>query len=178
MRAESHMAKAAAGKNLVQLLLERAANPENVAARHKKNGAWQDASWAQIVDDVKSLSAALVAEGVKQGDRVAIFAGTSLQWVITDLAISAAGANTNRRNVIRGCGNVSIGVSITSSLYSSKSISSGRADQRPRFAARPCRDSISCNSASSRSGGVFVSIVAAAFKNSPCPAGPPTGLLR
>ncbi len=94
MRAESHMAKAAAGKNLVQLLLERAAHPENVAARHKKNGVWQDASWAQILNEVKELSAALVGEGVKPGDRVAIFAGTSLQWVIADLAISAAQAIT------------------------------------------------------------------------------------
>ena len=37
---------------------------------------------------------ALAALGVKPGDRVAIFAATSLNWVITDLAINAAGAIT------------------------------------------------------------------------------------
>ena len=93
MRAQTQVAKAA-GKNLLQLLLERTAHPEHVAARQKKNGVWQDASWAQILEEVKKLSAALVAEGVKPGDRVAIFAGTSLQWVIADLAISAACAIT------------------------------------------------------------------------------------
>ena len=32
----------------------------------------------------------MVARGVKPGDRVAIFGATSLQWVVCDLAISAA----------------------------------------------------------------------------------------
>ncbi len=94
MRAESQLEKAAAGKNLVQLLLERTVQSQTVAAKYKKNGVWQDMSWSQILEEVKTLSAALVAEGVKPGDRVAIFAGTSLQWVIADLAISAASAIT------------------------------------------------------------------------------------
>ncbi|MGA9523995.1 MAG: long-chain fatty acid--CoA ligase, partial [Myxococcaceae bacterium] len=94
MRAESQLEKAAAGKNLVQLLLERTAHSKSVAAKYKKDGVWKDMSWSQILEEVKNLSAALVAEGVKPGERVAIFAGTSLQWVVTDLAISAAGAIT------------------------------------------------------------------------------------
>ena len=53
-------------------------------------------------------------------------------------AISAAGSSTNRRNDIRGCGSVSIAVSLTSLPYSSMSISSVRGAQRsPRCAAVP-----------------------------------------
>jgi long-chain acyl-CoA synthetase len=88
-------ASAAAGagtkKNLVELVLYRAQqDASKAAATHKKDGKWQDVTWGQILQEVKTLSAALVAQGVKPGDRVAIFAGTSLRWIICDLAISAA----------------------------------------------------------------------------------------
>ncbi len=91
MRAESQMAEASA-KTLVQLLVERAKEPAKVAARHKRGGVWQDVTWGQILEDVKKVSAGLVAEGVKPGDKVAIFGGTTLQWVVCDLAVSAAQA--------------------------------------------------------------------------------------
>jgi long-chain acyl-CoA synthetase len=80
--------------NLVQLLEERAKEPSKIAARHKKDGAWHDVTWGQILEDVRTLAAGMVAEGLKPGERVAIFAATSLQWVIVDLAISAAGGVT------------------------------------------------------------------------------------
>ena len=100
MRAENQMAApatAAGGSqegNLVQLLVQNARNASKVGATHKKDGRWQDITWAQILEEVKTLSAGLVALGVKPGDRVAIFANTSLQWIICDLAISATQAIT------------------------------------------------------------------------------------
>src|SRR5512140_1030071 len=100
MRAESLMtvpAPAATGattKNLVELLIQRAQEPSKIALTHKKDGKWQEVSWGEVLQQVKTLSAALVAQGVKPGDRVAIFAGTSLQWLVCDLAISAAQAVT------------------------------------------------------------------------------------
>ncbi len=99
MRAESQMAEpspaASAGtKNLVDLLIERAKESSKVSVTHKQDGRWQDVSWGQVLDEVKILSEGLVAQGVKPGDRVAIFAGTDLQWVVCDLAISAAQAIT------------------------------------------------------------------------------------
>ncbi|MFL5344614.1 MAG: AMP-dependent synthetase/ligase [Hyalangium sp.] len=100
MRAESSMtapAPAAAGaatKNLVELLIHRAQESSKVAVTHKKDGKWQEVSWSEVLQQVKTLSAALLAQGVKPGDRVAIFAGTSLQWLVCDLAISAAQAST------------------------------------------------------------------------------------
>jgi long-chain acyl-CoA synthetase len=99
MRAESQMpvpTPAAAGnKNLVELLIHQAQTaPSKAAVTHKKDGKWQDVSWGEVLQQVKTLSAALVAQGIKPGDRVAIFANTTLHWVVCDLAISAAHAVT------------------------------------------------------------------------------------
>ncbi|NOJ80879.1 AMP-dependent synthetase/ligase [Myxococcus xanthus] len=97
MRAENQVAASATAggdATLVQLLIQRAKNASTVGASHKKDGRWQDVTFAQFLDEVKALSAGLVAQGVKPGDRVAIFANTSLQWLICDVAISAAQAIT------------------------------------------------------------------------------------
>ncbi|RKH19893.1 long-chain fatty acid--CoA ligase [Corallococcus sp. CA047B] len=95
MRAESQVttAPAASGtqeQNLVQLLVQRAQNASKVGVTHKKDGRWQDVTFAQVLEDVKGLASGLIAQGVQPGDRVAIFANTSLQWIVADLAISAA----------------------------------------------------------------------------------------
>ncbi|HZA13465.1 MAG TPA: long-chain fatty acid--CoA ligase [Myxococcaceae bacterium] len=82
----------ASKRTLLQLLLERAVQPDRIAAKQKRNGVWEDATWGRVLEEVRKLSAALVAEGIRPGDKVAIFAATSLQWVICDLAIGAARA--------------------------------------------------------------------------------------
>ncbi len=51
-------------------------------------------TWSTILAEVRRLSAALLGQGIKPGDRVAIFAGTSLRWCVVDLAVSAARAVT------------------------------------------------------------------------------------
>jgi long-chain acyl-CoA synthetase len=95
MMAETQLATPAAPvRNLVELLLQRAQTPAKVAASWKTGGRWEDVTWGRILEDVKALSAGLIARGVKPGDRIAIFADTSLQWVVCDLAISAAQAIT------------------------------------------------------------------------------------
>lgn len=99
MRAENQVAPSASAAgaqegNLVQLLIQRAQNASKAGVTHKKDGRWQDVTFGQVLDDVKALSAGLVAQGVKPGDRVALFANTSLQWIIADLAITAAQAIT------------------------------------------------------------------------------------
>src|SRR6186997_460095 len=81
-------------KNLVELLLSRVKQNRGPAAQHKTAAGWVDVSWGDVLEQVKRLSNALVGWGVKPGDRVAIFGGTTLQWVVTDLAISAARAIT------------------------------------------------------------------------------------
>ncbi|MDY7224830.1 AMP-dependent synthetase/ligase [Hyalangium rubrum] len=99
MRAERQMvesapATGAGAKNLVELLIQRAQEASKVSITHKKDGKWQEMTWGQVLQEVKVLSSALIAQGVKPGDRVAIFSGTGPQWVVCDLAISAAQAVT------------------------------------------------------------------------------------
>src|SRR6266852_255261 len=95
MRAEKQVAvPTGGGDNLVELLVRRAQDRSSVAAVQKRAGRWEDVTWSAILEQVKKVSDGLVAEGVRPGERVAIFAGTSLQWVICDLAISAARAIT------------------------------------------------------------------------------------
>ncbi len=81
-----------AERNLVEMLLARVKDRTSAAARHKVDGRWVDVSWATVVEKVKAVSNGLVASGVKPGDRVAVFAATSLTWVVTDLAIAATRA--------------------------------------------------------------------------------------
>ena len=90
MRAEQQMAPVAAQQNLVALLLARASRPDVVGATVYEGGGWKSVTWGAIRDEVRRLSAALVGYGVKPGDRVAVFAATSLRWCIVDLAVSAA----------------------------------------------------------------------------------------
>jgi len=94
VRAEQQMAPATAQQNLVSLLVARAARANVVGATGFEGGAWKDFTWGAILAEVRRLSAALVGHGVKPGDRVAVFAATSLRWCVVDLAVSAARAIT------------------------------------------------------------------------------------
>lgn len=58
----------------------------------KREGVYQPVAWRQAHQAVQSLAAGLIARGIQPGDRVAILAENSYNWVITDLAILHAGA--------------------------------------------------------------------------------------
>jgi len=95
MRAEDALQGAGTrAETLVDLLLARAQEPSKVAATHKSDGEWRDVTWGEILERVKKVSAGLTASGVRPSDRVAIFAATSLDWIICDLAVSASLAVT------------------------------------------------------------------------------------
>ncbi len=51
-------------------------------------------TWAQVGEQAKAIAAGLHTLGVGAEDRVAILAGTSLDWVLADLGIMCAGAAT------------------------------------------------------------------------------------
>jgi long-chain acyl-CoA synthetase len=55
---------------------------------------WQSLTWAQTGDRVTRLAAGLVSLGIQSEERVAIASGTRLEWILSDLAINAAGAAT------------------------------------------------------------------------------------
>ena len=96
MRAESQVASSATSAGtLLHLLQERASRtPTQEAATHKKFGKWTHVDWETILGDVRHLTAALVARGIQPGDRVAVFADSSLPWCVADMAICAARAIT------------------------------------------------------------------------------------
>ena len=96
MRAESQVASSpTSAGTLLHLLQERASRtPSQDAATHKRFGKWTHVDWETILGDVRHLSAALVARGIQPGDRVAIFADSSLPWCVADMAICAARAIT------------------------------------------------------------------------------------
>ena len=96
MRAETQVASSPSSQGtLLNLLQERALRtPKQEAATHKRFGQWTHVDWQTILDDVRHLSAALVGRGVQPGDRVAVFADSSLPWCVVDLAICASRAIT------------------------------------------------------------------------------------
>ncbi|MFI1911667.1 AMP-dependent synthetase/ligase [Nocardia sp. NPDC020380] len=57
-------------------------------------GGWNDVTAAEFAKTVTDVAKGLVAAGVELGDRVAIMAATSYEWVVLDFAIWAAGGCT------------------------------------------------------------------------------------
>jgi long-chain acyl-CoA synthetase len=55
------------------------------------NGAWIETSWAGVARDVDRWQAALVAEGLKPGERVAVMARNSRYWVAFEQAALGLG---------------------------------------------------------------------------------------
>ncbi len=85
-------APVSAERNLVEMLIARATRTPTPAAEYKAPSGWKTASWGEVLSRVKAISDGLVAWGIRPGDKVAVFANTSLEWCQVDLAISAARA--------------------------------------------------------------------------------------
>jgi long-chain acyl-CoA synthetase len=80
-------------RNLVDVLHRQArALGPRPAFRRRRNGLFSDVTWQQYFDAVQAAAAALVDLGVQPGDRVGIIAENSVEWLIADMAILAAGA--------------------------------------------------------------------------------------
>jgi long-chain acyl-CoA synthetase len=59
-----------------------------------KDEVWQSLTWAETGDRVTRLAAGLVSLGITAEERVAIASGTRVEWILSDLAIMAAGGAT------------------------------------------------------------------------------------
>lgn len=82
-------------ENLVSLFLGRAAEKGDkpfLWAKHE--GVWNSISWADAAKQVASLAASLHRIGLERGDRVALVSENRPEWLISDLAIMAAGCVT------------------------------------------------------------------------------------
>ncbi len=79
--------------NLVEMFLDQAdALGAKPFLSRKTDGDWRAISWSDAADHVASMSQALLALGIKRGDRVAIVSENRPEWCLADLAIMAAGA--------------------------------------------------------------------------------------
>jgi long-chain acyl-CoA synthetase len=78
--------------NLIELLLAR--DPRGRAALFRVGERFDEMLWGDLVQRVRAASEALVALGIRPGDRACIFSATRLEWCLADLAIAGAGAVT------------------------------------------------------------------------------------
>jgi long-chain acyl-CoA synthetase len=60
--------------------------------RYKRYGVWHDLTWEQYRAEALAAAAALIECGIAPGDRVGMVAENSVDWLIADMAILAAGA--------------------------------------------------------------------------------------
>lgn len=75
-----------------QLLLERTAKAgSKVALREKDYGIWNEITYQEYFDRVKSLSLGFAKLGLKRGDKVAIVGDNRPEWVMSELAAQALG---------------------------------------------------------------------------------------
>ncbi len=81
-------------RNLLDLLLVRAREPDRLGAKFKVGASWQSATWGQMLERVRGMAAGLSELGIGRGDRVAIFTPTRYEWVLANLATYGVGAIT------------------------------------------------------------------------------------
>jgi long-chain acyl-CoA synthetase len=65
---------------------------DRVAVRYKREGSWQDVSYAELDEIVRELALGLIDLGIEAGERVCILANTRPEWSYADLAATSAGA--------------------------------------------------------------------------------------
>jgi long-chain acyl-CoA synthetase len=81
--------------NLVSMFLARAEEKgDRPFLWAKRDGAWQATSWAEAAKQVAALAASLKRIGLNPGDRVCLVSENRPEWLISDLAIMAAGCVT------------------------------------------------------------------------------------
>src|SRR5688572_1267126 len=67
--------------------------PDLVAYRYydETAGAWREYTWARMNEQVGRWQAALERDGLKRGDRIAIWLRNSPEWVMCDIAALGLG---------------------------------------------------------------------------------------
>ncbi|TWP50920.1 long-chain fatty acid--CoA ligase [Lentzea tibetensis] len=68
--------------------------PDAEAMRYRAGDGWARLTWAELQERVRRQAFGLVELGLRPGDRVALMGGTTIDWIITDLAVLAAGGAT------------------------------------------------------------------------------------
>jgi long-chain acyl-CoA synthetase len=63
-----------------------------VALREKAYGIWQEVTWQQYEEHVRTICLGLVQLGLQRGDKVAVICGNRPEWLYLELAAQSAGA--------------------------------------------------------------------------------------
>ncbi len=89
------MSTPATSRNVSELLLERiAATPDAEAFLTPDGAGWSGITWKQFGDRVRNVACGLRALGLGAEERVAILAGTRLDWIVADSGTLCAGGAT------------------------------------------------------------------------------------
>ncbi|HVK28407.1 MAG TPA: AMP-binding protein [Nocardioides sp.] len=82
-------------RTIVTRIRDRAArSPKAVAMRDKRLGIWHEITWSTYWDTVLDVGHALLALGVRPGDRVGIQSENRPEWLFLDIATVAVRATT------------------------------------------------------------------------------------
>ena len=86
--------EASTGSKTIADLMALAArkHADKVALKFKRDGEWQDVTYAEVGEIVREIGLGLVDLGIEPGERVCILCNTRPEWTYADFAISAAGA--------------------------------------------------------------------------------------
>src|ERR687895_1038293 len=84
----------ATGSNTIADLIELAAEHygDSPAIRYKREGAWEDVSYAELGEIVSEVGRGLIDLGIEPGDRVAILCQTRPEWTYASFGITSTGA--------------------------------------------------------------------------------------
>jgi long-chain acyl-CoA synthetase len=83
------------GENACDPVFDWAArDPRRVTFTQKAGDEWRPMTAAEFAGRVAAVAAGLIAKGIRPGDRIGLIAAASLEWMICDFAIWAAGAVT------------------------------------------------------------------------------------
>jgi long-chain acyl-CoA synthetase len=90
MTRDAVVASAEGARSIAQMVRARSESmPDAVAMRHKDLGVWQEITWAAYWDTVLTTAHALLALGVRPGDRVSIQCEDRPEWLYLDVATVA-----------------------------------------------------------------------------------------
>src|SRR3954467_3521393 len=92
MEAGTTPAEGTGSRTIADLCAAAAAQySDQVAIKHKVDGAWRDVTFGQVGEIVQEIGLGLIALGLEPGERVALLCTTRPEWTYADFAISSAG---------------------------------------------------------------------------------------
>ncbi len=68
--------------------------PDKKAIHFKEDGKYHSHSWSQFAEKVEAVATALIAKGLKSGDKIAILSENRPEWALIDIAAQSLGAVT------------------------------------------------------------------------------------